>query len=139
MTAPAELIVLFARTRDLRGISEGFNSRSFNDNAFEALIVTGVLVAICVMLLLIGRYARRYENLKSYDSPSELFRELCRAHGLDWRSRRLLRRLAATCELASPALIFVEPERFNVERLPSEWQAEADRIDRLRRMLFDAP
>jgi hypothetical protein len=131
------LFRLLARTHDLRGFSEGFRSRSVEDNAFEVFLVFGGLLLLCVVLLLVGRYARRFENLKSYDSPPELFRELCRAHGLNWSSRRLLKRLAAEWELSSPALLFVEPERFNTARLPAEWRDDEDRLESLRKRLFE--
>ncbi len=127
----------FARTHDLRGMSEGFRSVGFEDKALETLLVTGGLLLVCLALLLIGRYARRFERLKSYDSPPELFRELCRVHRLDWASRRLLKRLATEWELTSPALLFVEPERFNIARLPNDWQKHAQQLDRVRRRLFE--
>jgi hypothetical protein len=131
------LLGLLARTHDLRGFSAGFRSRSVDDNAFEVFLVAGGLVIGCIVLLLVGRYARRFENRKSFDSPPELFRELCRAHGLKWSSRRLLKRLAAEWELPSPALLFVEPERFSTARLPAEWRDDADRLESLRQRLFD--
>jgi len=137
--ALARLSLLLARARDLRGFSEGFRSRSVEDNAFEVFLVAGGLLLACIVLLLVGRYLRRFENLKSYDSPPELFRELCRAHGLNWSSRRLLKRLAAEWELPSPALLFVEPERFNATRLPPNWRGDAARLENLRERLFEAP
>jgi hypothetical protein len=131
------IFLLLARTQNLRGFSEGFRSRSVDDNALAVGLVACGLVLTCVVLLLVGRYARRFENLKTYDSPPELFRELCRAHGLNWSSRRLLKRLAAAWELPSPALLFVEPERFNPARLPANWQDDQDRLENLRQRLFD--
>jgi hypothetical protein len=127
---------LLARTQDLRSMSEGFRSVGYSDKAWETMIVAGVIIGVCVVLLLVGRYFRRFERLKSYDSPPELFRELCRLHKLDWSSRRLLRRLAAEWEMTSPALLFIEPERFNVSRLPMEWHEETDRLQTLRDRLF---
>ena len=137
MWLPIEPIVLLARTRELRSMSEGFRSVGFEDKAFETLVVTGVLIAICLTLLLIGRHFRRFERLKSYNSTPELFRELCRVHRLDWSSRRLLRRLAAEWEMTSPALLFIEPERFNAARLPEDWQQNAQQLERIRRQLFE--
>jgi hypothetical protein len=133
------LFRLLARTHDLRGFSEGFRSRSVEDNAFEVFLVVGGLVLLCVVLLVVGRYARRFENLKSYDSPPELFRELCRAHGLNWSSRRLLKRLAAEWELASRSQLFVEPERFDTARLPADWRGDKDHLETLRKRLFEMP
>ncbi len=132
-----QTLLLLARTRDLRGFSEGFRSRSVDDNAFEVLLVAGGLVLVCIVLILVGRYFRRFENLKSYNSPPELFRELCRAHGLNWSSRRLLKRLAAEWQLPSPALLFVEPERFDTARLSAKWRDDEDRLEHLRERLFE--
>ena len=105
----------------------------------QVFLVAGGLIVVCVVLLLVGRYARRFENLKSYDNPPELFRELCRAHELNWSTRRLLKRLAAEWELTSPALLFVEPERFNTARLPAEWREHAPQLEHLRKQLFETP
>jgi hypothetical protein len=138
MWPPIDRVVLLARTRDLRSMSEGFRSVGFDDKAFETLVVAGALIAVCLTLLLVGRFFRRFEGLKSYDSPPELFRELCRVHRLDWSSRRLLRRLAAEWEMTSPALLFVEPERFNAARLPEDWQQHAQHLERLRQKLFES-
>jgi hypothetical protein len=139
MTFQLDSWALLARTKDLRSMSEGFRSVGFEDKAIETLLVTGVLIAICLTLLFIGRYFRRFERLKSYDSPQELFRELCRVHRLDWSSRRLLRRLAAEWEMTSPALLFVEPGRFNAARLPADWQPRATQLERIRQQLFESP
>lgn len=136
MTATTSCWNLLARTEDLRSMSEGFRSIGYGDKAYETMVVAGIIIGICVTLLLVGRYYRRFERMKTYNSPPELFRELCRVHQLDWSSRRLLRRLAAEWEMTSPALLFVEPERFNVSRLPMEWHEETDRLERLRTKLF---
>jgi hypothetical protein len=127
---------LLARTRDLRSMSEGFRSVGFEDKAFETMVVGGIILAISLTLILVGRHFRRFERLKSYDSPPELFRELCRVHRLDWSSRRLLKRLAAEWEMTSPALLFIEPERFNAARLPADWQESAEQLNQLRQQLF---
>jgi hypothetical protein len=129
--------LLLARTRDLRDMSEGFRSVGFNDKAWETALVAAGLIAVCLTLLLIGRYARRFENLKSYDNAPELFRELCRVHRIDWTNRRLLKRLAAEWEMTCPANLFVEPDRFNSARLPAEWQQNATQLETLRRQLFE--
>ncbi len=130
---------LLARTHDLRSMSEGFRSVGFEDKAVETMLVTGGLIVLCLTLVFIGRYFRRFERLKSYNSPPELFRELCRVHRLDWSSRRLLKRLAAEWEMTSPALLFVEPERFNAARLPADWQPSANQLERIRQQLFETP
>lgn len=135
-SAVIEQFALLARTRDLRDMSAGFRSVGYEDKAFETLIAATIIISISVTLLLIGRYFRRFERLKSYDSPPELFRELCRVHRIDWLDRRLLKRLAAEWEMTSPALLFIEPERFNAARLPEHWREKSHRLEELRQRLF---
>lgn len=131
-----EQLNFLARTRDLRDMSEGFRSVGYEDKAFETLVAAAIIISISVTLLLIGRHFRRFERLKSYDSPPELFRELCRVHRIDWSDRRLLKRLAAEWEMTSPALLFIEPERFNAARLPEHWREKSSRLEELRQRLF---
>jgi hypothetical protein len=50
-----------------------------------------------------------------------------------------LKRLAAEWEMTSPALLFVEPERFNTARLPADWQPSANQLERIRQQLFETP
>jgi hypothetical protein len=133
-----EQLAVLGRTRDLRDMSEGFRSVGYEDKAFETFVAAAIIVTICVTLILVGRYFRRFERLKTYDSPPELFRELCRVHRIDWADRRLLKRLAAEWEMTSPALLFIEPERFNAARLPEHWQENARQLEQLRHHLFGA-
>lgn len=133
-----EPFFLLARTRDLRDMSEGFRSVGYEDKAFETIAAAAVIITISVTLILVGRYFRRFERLKTYDSPPELFRELCRVHRIDWANRRLLKRLAAEWEMTSPALLFIEPERFNAARLPEHWHEKTGQLEALRQRLFGA-
>jgi len=133
-----EQLTLLARTRDLRDMSEGFRSVGYEDKAFETFVAAAIIITISVTLILVGRYFRRFERLKSYDSPPELFRELCRVHRIDWADRRLLKRLASEWEMTSPALLFIEPERFNAARLPEHWQENSRQLEELRHRLFGA-
>jgi hypothetical protein len=110
----------------------------YEDKAFETFVAAAIIVTISVTLILVGRYFRRFERLKSYDSPPELFRELCRVHRIDWADRRLLKRLASEWEMTSPALLFIEPERFNAARLPEHWQENSRQLEELRHRLFGA-
>lgn len=134
----ADQLALLARTRDLRDMSEGFRSVGYEDKAFETIVAATIIIIISVTLLLVGRHFRRFERLKSYNSPPELFRELCRVHRIDWADRRLLKSLAAEWEMTSPALLFIEPERFNAARLPEHWHEKTSRLEELRQRLFGA-
>ena len=78
---------------------------------------------------------RRDFSVRCNDS-AKLFRELCRVHGLDYRSARLLRRVAAAAGLHEPAAVFLSPELFDPQRLPRQFEREAQQLRRLRERLF---
>jgi hypothetical protein len=71
------------------------------------------------------------------DSPRRLFRDLCRAHRLPYRSRRLLRRLAAARGIAEPARLFVDASCFDTANLPEKLTPAADDVRLLRHRLFE--
>ena len=136
--AMADYLLLLARRQDLRGMSEGFRGRSVWDNAPQTVLIAGIILAVAVVLLLVGRYANRYEQRHATNSPTDLFRELCRIHHLTNADRRLLKRIATHWELESPALIFIEPDLFVSARLPIELHPETEHVERLRQHLFGA-
>ncbi len=79
----------------------------------------------------------KYNDLsKPCDDPQKLFRELCRAHGLDRGSQRLLRQLATSLGLTQPAEVFLTPSALEVKQLPKQLHAEEARIRELREQLF---
>jgi hypothetical protein len=65
-----------------------------------------------------------------------LFRDLCRAHGLDRAQRNLLERLAAAQGLSVPARLFLEPERFARAALGPSLSGEFEDVDAIRRIIF---
>lgn len=98
------------------------------------LALIGVVAAIA---WIVTRYVNYREQRKA-DSAHELFAELCRAHGLDWASQRLLRRLAKAHRLQSPAQLFVESERFELETLGKAFEGRRAQTTALRAKLFGA-
>lgn len=136
MTALETIWLLAARRWDLRSMGEGFRGENAEFHAVKLLTIVAVILVVCVGLVVFERLARRSDRAPTLDSPAELFRELCRLHRVDRAGRRLLKRLAVHWGLASPALLFVEPEYFQPAKLPEEWQPESRKIDRLRRKLF---
>jgi hypothetical protein len=72
------------------------------------------------------------------NSAAQLFRELCRAHGLSHSHRRLLKRLATARRLTSPALVFVEPKHFDTTNLPASLLPSAKELQHLSAQLFGA-
>ena len=133
----AQTLGLLAERSNWQRLGDRFRRDTTDFYDYNLLAVLAIAAAIAIGLLLLHQFARRREHGKSYNSPPELFRELCRAHRLDRRERRLLKRLAAAWGLASPAYLFIEPNYFDTTRLSAEWEQDAQRIARLRRRLFE--
>ena len=95
------------------------------------LALTAALVVAAAGLALL-RFAGRFRA----SSPRALFRELCRAHGLDASGRRLLKKLAAARGLSNPSLLFVEPKFFEATDMPAALQSSGTRLQRLHDDLF---
>jgi hypothetical protein len=93
-----------------------------------------LMAAVCWFAMLVVR--RRRE--RSSDSPWLLFKELCAAHGLSGRERKLLARLAQQRQLAHPAALFVEAGHFRQQGLGPAWTRSLPELERLRRRLFAA-
>jgi hypothetical protein len=103
----------------------------------QLLIVLGALALLSIVLFVWRLVARRAVRTFSCDSSWRMFGELCAAHRLNLSSRRLLKRLAATRQLASPTMLFVQPEHFETNTLPDSLQSAAAEIQKLRSVLFD--
>ena len=85
-------------------------------DAAEVVTLLAVIAVVAAIAWLIARYVKLREK-RNTSSPQHLFRELCRAHQLDWPSRKLIQSLAKAHGLSDPARMFVEPHRFNASRL----------------------
>jgi hypothetical protein len=118
-------------------LTRGLQSRP-EDTPEKLLWLGGLTAGMVLLLWAASRWANRSERRRSYTHPGRLFYELCRAHGLDASSRRLLRRLASYARLAQPAQVFVEPQRFDAAVLPPSLAAEQPRLEQLRARLFAA-
>lgn len=95
-----------------------------------AAIVAAILAVIVVQL------RKRNDMTEHCDKPWKLFRELCRVHGLDRQSQRLLAKLAQARRFAQPAEVFVRPQAFMPESLPPGLKPRAAHFERLRQLLF---
>jgi hypothetical protein len=107
-----------------------------NVGPYELLILSIVtlLVIVTIVWQSISRHRRRDFD---YNRPARLFADLCRAHNLNWSSRRLLKHLAAARDLKCPATLFVEPEYFDMANIPPALKASASEVRQLRHRLFD--
>lgn len=136
MNALAARCVLLAVDLDrLLQLTRGLQSRP-EETREKLLWLGGFVAAMVVLFWAASWWARRDERRRTYTHPGRLFHELCRAHGLDASSRRLLRRLASHARLSQPALIFVEPQWFDPAGLPPSLTAEQPHLEQLRARLF---
>jgi hypothetical protein len=134
MQSSIEYLTLFAAWRT--NWRDPFNGVYFESNTEEVwaiFIVTGLAVAGALLWQFLN--SRAYGRLPS-NSPRGLFRELCRAHGLDRSRRRLLKRLAAVRQVSPAVLVFVQPECFSPVDLPADLDEHAATIAELELRLF---
>ena len=127
-------LLLAARGR-LDHLSSGFRRRTrldSNDLVSGLMIIAGVAVAIWLLSL----YMARQEKRPPCNKPLSLFWDLCKAHGLKLSDYWLLWRLARRQRLRDPARLFLEPERFNADKLGAEWKPHSERLRQLREKLF---
>jgi len=96
-------------------------------------IVLG-LALIGGLLHLANRVVHRWRN-----SHPGLFYDLCRLHGLNAGSRRLLRHVAQHHRLAQPARLFTEPQWLDPARLGGPLRLRSAEVSALRSRLFDGP
>jgi hypothetical protein len=101
------------------------------------VIAVGMTVAVCLAAWLVIRFLLRRERVK-INSPAKLLQELLAAHGLRYRQRQLITRLAKHHQLTQPAILFVEPALWSAERLGPRWDRVRPELDALRELLFAA-
>jgi hypothetical protein len=104
-------------------------------NQFAILMIA--LAAVVMIALVRSHFARRDQREFTSNNSARLFKELCRAHGFDYASRRLLKRLAAAHGVEQPAVLFVEPAYFDTNKLPASVKPFAGKLQQLRNALFN--
>jgi hypothetical protein len=120
------------------GMGAGFRGENNHYDLTQMGIVIALLALIIAILYLIDRGIRHYNRTKMYNSPWELFRQLCRTHELARQECQQLKQLATHWRLAHPAVLFIEPEYYRADKLPSDWLERVPHIEHLHRKLFDA-
>lgn len=101
------------------------------------LVLLGGVTLLLTCTLAWQLITRRPQREFRFNSPTRLFTELCRAHRLDRTNRRLLKQLAAERGLKNAALLFVEPEHFDLTNLPADLKSSAAELRHLKHKLFD--
>lgn len=127
---------LLADQHAIRNIARGMQSRQAQVDVGD---LTTALLIFCLFFVSVwglSRLVSRKERAASCLDPRALFRALCGAHQLSRSDRQLLRQLAHAHALNQPALLFVEPERFDTAELGEAWQKQRERLAELRSRLF---
>ena len=134
----ARTVELIARAGQTPWRSMGSGLRGTRARFDSGDVVTGLLILGSVILgmVLLSRYLARTDRGRVYNSPRALFRSLCKAHGLDRGSRRLLWQVARCQKLAHPACLFLEPNRFAAANLSPQLRQQAETLKRLETRLF---
>ena len=96
-------------------------------------------VALAVAVWVLAQVTLRSENAKAYSHPGRLFDDLCRAHHLDRRSRRLLARVAEHLELSQPAVLFALRESWEPALEAAAFERDRARLAQVHAALFDSP
>ena len=102
----------------------------------------GTVVLVLVAAVLVATWTVRAAQAwmkRWHDSPTRLFLDLCRAHGLNRYERRLLRRMARLQRLPRSADVFLAPQHFDAEQLARTLSPQAAQLQALRARLFESP
>ena len=98
------------------------------------LLVAAAAIGVVSVILVVGnRMARRWR----YNSHRGLFHGLCKVHGLDSGSRRLLKRVVRFHRLTQPGRLFIEPKWLDPANLGASFRTQAAQLADLRQSLFN--
>lgn len=116
MSALAAWSILLAGADSFMNMGKRFRRGGSNWQTGQVVVLAFVGTGIILGVWLLSRYLQ-YRDGRGYHSPRALFHELCRAHKIDWPSRRILVRLAHAQHVSWPAQLFLEPHRFELDRI----------------------
>lgn len=137
MTGSALLTLLLAGATLFGAGNLGAASRRANRvDAGEALVLLAVALGSIAFVCLAIRFGSRIHRQRRRSSHALLFRDLCRTHGLDHRTRGLLKAVARQHHLAEAARLFTEPRWLEPDSLPGPLRRRAAEVTRLRDRLF---
>jgi hypothetical protein len=129
-------ILLADRLQSLaRELGSGFQGRRSTFDTRQLVIILAALASVVAVVWVVSWKLSPPGRRLRCNQPRALFGALCRAHGLDRTSRRLLAQLARRHGMADRARLFLEPERFAPGAL-GPLRARAAEVRRLRDKLF---
>lgn len=128
--------LMLAQIRRFDGLRDRFSGPRARFGMDDAITGIAAILAVAVLLYFVNRWHNRHSGKQSYNSSSAMFRELCKAHSLDRKTRQLLKRIAQWQRLTQPARLFLEPERFEPANLSPELERYLAELFELRAKLF---
>jgi hypothetical protein len=128
--------LVWADANRFRSMGSGFREKKDQPMSYDFLVGILILLSIVVFVWILSRFLSRQERMRRHYNPKALFQALCTAHQLEPTQRRLLKRLARYHELAQPARIFLEPDRFDPAGLNAGFREMEDELIELRERLF---
>jgi len=131
----ATWLALLAQGR-LDDLSSGLRRRGGGYDTGEIMMWVALVVAVIAGIWGLSKLAAQRDSRRPSNSPRRLFAELCRAHELDRRQRKLLRQIVRWQRLAHPARVFLDPERFDAANLNRPLQAQQAAVTAMRTRLF---
>jgi hypothetical protein len=96
-------------------------------------VIAAVSAGIVLVLWLLTRIVQSQQRT-SINSPWHLFKDLCTAHGFSLSERQMLTRLAHERNLMQPAMLFVEPASWDLERVSTS--TRTTELEKLKRRVF---
>jgi hypothetical protein len=130
-------MMLLAEVRLFTDLSRRWQAAGLPLSLSAALVLAGVVTSILLAAWLFRRWQRERDRLAA-NSPALLLASLATAHGLQYRHRQLLTRLAKHYALSHPAQLFVEPALWTAEKLGPAWDRSRPELDELQQQLFAA-
>ncbi len=127
---------LLAQSDPISRLGDRFEPGGYDLHAGQIYILIGILVGIGITVWVLTRYFARKEGQGFY-SPKRLFRELCSAHELDWRDRRLLQQVVRLHRLSQPATLFVDPVLIDEAVGHGMFAQQRQHLEMLRSKVFD--
>ncbi len=117
-------------------MGDGFRRDAVRPDTSNTLWSLAILVVLLVLWGLLTRLAPSHLRRDPRARPWGLFASLCWAHRLGWREVWLLWRLARRGRPGEPALVFLDPGRFEPGGLPPPLRGHRAKLESLRERLF---
>lgn len=138
-TFACRMLLLADRSTIFRDMGSGFREKRESFDPTDLLWWLFVAVVVIAVFGVVARILANQDKHRLYNSPRALFRALCQAHGLDRTDRGLLKQIASSQRLSTPARLFLEPERFEPSMLVADLRSHREAILVLRNRLFAQP